>query len=137
MSATSVTVLSNRNELSYSGDKVKADGYYGQTDGVHTISVSLTNFQGRIYIDASLALEPTDADWFPIYLTSGNAYKQYPVTDEPTGSNGLGDTVTEAWTFRANLLWIRARVERDYIEPEPSGYDSSLYGTVDKILLNL
>ena len=136
MSATSNTMLLNQNSLSYAGDKVKADGYYGQTDGVHTVSASVTNFQGRIHIEATLATDPAEVDWFPIYLTSGNGWKQYPVAT-PSGSNGVGDTVTEAWTFRANLLWLRARVDRSAIDPPPASYDASTHGTVDKILLNL
>jgi len=135
MSATSVTVLINQNSLSYSSDKVKADGYYGRTDGLHTVSSSITNFQGRIHLEGSLATEPTEDDWFPIYLTSGNSFRQYPVTSAPSGSNGLGDTTTEAWTFRANILWLRARVDRDYLNA--GSYDNAQHGTVDKILLNL
>ena len=138
MSATSITILTNQTELSYSSDKVKADGYYGQTDGVHTISASVVNFQGRIHLEGSLASEPTDADWFPIYLTSGNSFRQYPINPNvPTGSNSLGDTVTEAWTFRANILWLRVRVDRSHLTPAPAIYDPSLHGTVNKILLNL
>lgn len=135
MSTTSVTVLTNQNSLTYASDKTQADGYYGHTDGVHTVSATVTNFQGRLYIEGSLATDPGAGDWFPIYLTSGNPYRQYPVTSVPSGSNGLGDTTTEAWTFRANILWIRARVDRDYMGV--SSYDQSLHGTVDKILLNL
>ena len=135
MSTTSVTVLSNENLLTYSGDKIKADGYYGHTDGVHTVSATVTNFQGRIHLEGSLATEPTEADWFPIYLTSGNSFRQYPVTSVPSGSNSLGDTTTEAWTFRANILWIRARVDRVYLSA--GSYDVALHGIVDKILLNL
>jgi hypothetical protein len=137
MSATSITLLTNQNSLSFTGDAVKADGYYGQTDGVHTVSVSVTNFQGRIHVEASLATTPTAADWFPIYLTSGNSFKQYPVTAAPSGANNLGDTATEAWTFRANILWIRARVDRSALDPLPTSYDPTLHGMVDKILLNL
>ncbi len=137
MSATSITLLTNQNSLSFTGDAVKADGYYGQTDGVHTVSVSVTNFQGRIHLEASLATTPTAADWFPIYLTSGNSFKQYPVTAAPSGANNLGDTATEAWTFRANILWIRARVDRSALDPLPTSYDPTLHGMIDKILLNL
>jgi hypothetical protein len=137
MSATSITLLTNQDSLNYSGNAVKGDGYYGQTDGVHTVSVSINNFVGRIHIEASLATNPTNTDWFPIYLTSGNSFKQYPVTGTPSGSNGLGDTTTEAWTFRANILWIRARVDRSYLDPAPGQYVSADHGTVEKILLNL
>lgn len=135
MSATSVTILTNQNSLNYAGDKVKADGYYGQTDGLHTVSANVSNFQGRLHIEGSLATDPTDDDWFPIYLTSGNSFRQYPVTNTPSGSNGLGDTTVEAWTFRANILWIRARVDRSHLGA--SSYDAATHGAVDKILLNL
>lgn len=138
MSANSVVVLTNQNELNFSSAAVRADGYYGQTDGLHTISFTLTNFVGRIYLDASLALEPLEADWFPIYLTSGQAYRQFPTTNEPTGSNGVGDTTTEAWTFRANVLWLRVRIDRNYLYHFHDGvYSSAEHGSVDKVLLNL
>jgi hypothetical protein len=138
MSATSVTILTHQNELNYSSDPIKADGYYGQTDGVHTVSVSVVNFRGRIHLEGSLATNPTEADWFPIYLTSGNSYREYPINStSPTGENNLGDTVTEAWTFRANLLWIRARVDRTALVPAPTEYINSEHGSVNKILLNL
>lgn len=137
MSTTSINILPSQSVLSYTGDKQKADGYYGQTDGLHTVSARVTNFVGRIYLEGSLATDPASTDWFPIYLTSGNTFRQYPVTSVPSGSNALGDTTTEAWTFRANLLWVRARVDRSYITPVPANYDVALHGTVDKILLNL
>lgn len=138
MSATSVTILTNQDELSYSSDPIKADGYYGQTDGVHTVSVSVANFVGRIHLEGTLANNPTEDDWFPIYLTSGNSYREYPINSAaPSGSNFIGDTITEAWTFRANILYLRARVDRTALNPLPTSYDSSQHGTVTKILLNL
>ena len=70
-------------------------------------------------------------------LTSGNSFRQYPVDLAPSGTNGLGDTTVEAWTFRANILWLRARVDRSAIVPIPTEYDVSLHGKINKILLNL
>jgi hypothetical protein len=135
MSTTSINILENQAALNFTGAKQKADGYYGQTDGVHTVSARVTNFVGRIYLEGSLATDPASTDWFPIYLTSGQSYRQYPVTATPSGSGGLGDTTTEAWTFRANLLWIRARVDRSHLGA--GSYDVAQHGSVDKILLNL
>jgi len=136
MSTTSINILPSQAVLSYTGDKQKGDGYFGQTDGVHTVSARVSNFVGRIHLEGSLATDPSETDWFPIALTSGQWYRQYPVLATPSGNGGLGDTTTEAWTFRANLLWIRARVDRSYITPAPT-YDIAAHGTVDKILLNL
>ena len=135
MSTTSITILTNENSLSFSGDKVKADGYFGHTDGEHKVCATITNFQGRIHLEGSLATDPAEGDWFPIYLTSGNSFRQYPVTATPSGTNSLGDTTTEAWTFRANILWLRARIDRSHLGA--GSYDNTLHGTVDKILLNL
>lgn len=134
MSQISYTLLNNVESLSYAGQAVRSDVFSGNTQNLHTVSVKLNNFIGRIYIEGTLASEPTEADWFPIYLTSGTAYRQYPVNSAlPTGTNG-GDTKNEGFTFRANLLYIRARVDRTYLNAV--SYNQSTHGTVVKILLN-
>ena len=47
--SSSTIVLTNKNELTYTSDKVKGDGYYGFADGLHTMSFHVNNFTGRIY----------------------------------------------------------------------------------------
>ena len=44
------------------GDKFKADGYYGFTDGLHTVSFYLNNFVGQVGVQGSLAKEPDVSD---------------------------------------------------------------------------
>lgn len=134
MSQISYTLLNNVESLSYAGQAVRSDVFSGNTQNLHTVSVKLNNFKGRIYIEGTLATTPTEDDWFPIYLTSGTAYRQYPVNSTtPTGTNG-GDTKSEGFTFRANLLYIRARVDRAYLGD--TSYSQLTHGTVMKILLN-
>lgn len=135
MSKTSYTILTNQTELSFTGDATRTDIFSGMTQNLHTVSISVNNFVGRFYVEGTIALNPTEDDWFPIYLTSGTPYREYPINSvSPTGIND-GDTVTEGFTFRANLLYIRARIDRSYL-PE-TAYDSAVHGTIDKVILNI
>lgn len=134
MSQISYTLLTHLPELSYSGNPVRVDVFGGNTQNLHTVSASVSNFIGRIYIEGTLAASPTENDWFPVYLTSGTSYRQYPVNSvNPTGTN-QGDTRTEGFTFRANLLYIRARVDRVYLNA--TSYNQTIHGSIDTILLN-
>ena len=96
------------------GDKYKADGYYGFTDGLHTVAIYPNNFKGNVEIQASLAETPTSSDWFNITLKNGTV-AQYNL-----------DGTVDAYTFTGNFIYLRARVT-----PEATNI-----GSVDKILLN-
>lgn len=136
MSSVSYTLLTNEDNLSYAGEAVRADAFYGNTDGLHTVSFHYTDFQGRIFIEGTLVAEPTESDWFPIYLTSGQPHRQYPVlTSAPSGAYNYGDTGVEGFTFRANILFLRARVDRDYLNATEYNYER--HGRINKILLNV
>ena len=134
MSQVSYTLLTNQEELSFSGNPVRVDVFGGNTQNLHTVSVSVSNFVGRVLIEGTLASSPTESDWFPIYLTSGTTHRQYPVNSNSPNGNNQGDTRTEGFTFRANLLYIRARVDRAYLNA--TNYNQSIHGSIDKILLN-
>jgi hypothetical protein len=89
------------------GEKFKGDGYYGRSDGFHTVQHSITGFTGIVAIQGTLAVDPVDADWFTIYT-------------EPHS------TVTNviASNFTGNYVWVRAVVS------------SLTDGTVNSITLN-
>lgn len=134
MSQVSYTLLTHQELLSYSGNPIRVDVFGGNTQNLHTVSVTISNFVGRIFIEGTLSSSPTEQDWFPIYLTSGTPYRQYPVNStNPTGTNS-GDTRSEGFTFRVNLLYMRARVDRNYLED--TVYNQTEHGSVEKILLN-
>lgn len=134
MSNVSYTMLTHKAELSYKGDNIKADAFYGNTDGLQTVSVKFDDFVGRVYIEGTLATTPTEQDWFPIYLTSGTTYKQYPVNSAvPTGT--VGDTGTDGFTFRVNAIYLRARIDRSYLGA--GTYSQVSHGRIDQILLNV
>ena len=53
------------------GAKVKGNGYYGFSDGLHTIAHFITGFVGTLEVQGTLASEPADADWVTIDLRRG------------------------------------------------------------------
>ena len=46
-------------------EKQKADGYYNLGDGKHTVVFLFDNFKGAVKIQATLAVNPAEDDWFP------------------------------------------------------------------------
>ena len=98
-------------------DKAKGDGYYSQTDGVHTVAYhpgSSLNDDSSIglVMQGSLATTPTEDDWFDI---SGTSIDQ---------TNLDGSTLAFHANFTGNFVWVRAKV---------SGMTA---GAVSKILYN-
>lgn len=122
--------------LNLTGPAVKADGFYGFSDGIHTISAKLDNFTGRLYIEATLELHPCESDWFPIMLSSMNPYMEYPMNPNmPSGTQG--DTVLDSFVIQGNFVFVRARIDRDYVVPVPvTPDDLALLGSVSQILMN-
>ena len=122
MSRTSVQMLSKDTAgasitLPFSGasvtsSNVPADSYYGFSDGIHTVGVTLDGYTGSIAIEGTLAKTPGANDWFRIPLGGVNAV---PFTTH---------TGTTAYTFTGNYLYIRALVF------------SRTAGSVTSILLN-
>lgn len=137
MSKQSVVVLDDTGiVMNVTGDKIKADAWFGFTDGLHTVTFHLENFTGRIFLEASLESDPQEIDWFSIFLNGANAFIEYPL-DPLTPTGVAGDTFVDAFTFQGNFLYIRVRIDRSYITPVPTtDVEKSLLGSVKKILLN-
>tara|TARA_B100001057_G_C22861207_1_gene954575 strand:+ start:3916 stop:4257 length:342 start_codon:yes stop_codon:yes gene_type:complete len=75
------------------GTEVKGDGYYGRSDGIHTVQYSFTDLQGTITIQGTLATTPTATDWFDVQ------------TYIETSASG-----TKVANFTGNYVWIRAKL---------------------------
>lgn len=121
MARKTTTMMQNTGvNLDVTGDAVPGDSYYGYTDGIHTVAVYGQNFSGRIKIQGTLAKDPTNDDWFDILL-SGIPYKDY------TSFTGV-----EGFTFTANLVYLRAIVDRSSLGIT----NVSTAGYVEKIYLN-
>lgn len=123
-------------QLNVTGTPVKGDGYYGFSDGLHTISVKLDDFVGRLYIEATLELHPTEADWFPIMLHSCHPYVEYPANPNmPTDEHG--DSGVDSFVAEGNFVFLRARIDRSYVVPVPiTPDDIGNLGSITRILMN-
>lgn len=76
-------------------DVGRAADYYAGQGSIQTILIQVTEFTGRIRLQASLSDDPLAAEWFELY-----DYDQLagPVTDyHPV-------------TFTGNYVWIRAEI---------------------------
>jgi len=131
----SVTLLgSTTTQINVVGIQQKGAGYSNSIGCNHTVSISVVNFIGRIYIQGSLASQPGPTDWFSIPLVGDTPFVQFPQNPAaPTGS-GNGDTGVVAFSFSGNYIWLRAIVDRTYLIPPPT--DPYLVGAVRYILLN-
>ena len=99
---------------SVTGEKFKGDGYYGRSDGFHTVQVDITGFIGKIEIQGSLAVDPLTEDWFTVALGTGTQ------TVDTTGlivEQGVSSveyttvtTNTKSYNFTGNYVWVRAKV---------------------------
>ena len=94
------------------GDAYKGDGYYGRTDGFHTVQYTLSGFIGDVSIQASLATSPAAEDWFTVYTNT------FPVVADE------GTTGSYVSNFTGNYVWVRAHI---------SNWTD---GTVDNVMLN-
>ena len=121
-------------QINVTGEKQKGAGYSNWSGTSHTVSVTCTNFVGRIYLEASLATNPTEADWFGIPFNGILTYAQWPLNPyKPTGTI-QGDTGTSSFEFVGNYVWVRARLDRTYLNPAP--IDTLDVGSVDEVLMN-
>ena len=124
------------------GDEIRADGYYGRTDGLHTVQVTVNNFTGSFGIQGTLATEPTEDDWFDINLnanrnvSSASPYVSFPLNvADPSGD--IGDDATMAFTFVGNFVYLRAILDRStIIEPSELAAVTNL-GNIDRVLLSI
>ena len=146
MSRISQIMLSDTSQLwEVTGKKVKADAWYGNTDGIHTVSVQYSNFYGGFKIQGTLSLNPTEDDWFDIGLSSitgpgiGPEIRYPRDTTSPTALNG-GDTGIDAFTFVGNFTFLRALLVRDYLGSTPASNSEILeldVGAINKVLLSI
>ena len=81
----------------FNGDKVKGDGYYGFSDGVHTVQTRVTNFVGTLKVQGSLVKDPTSTDWVDI-------------DNIVVGDGSTATTNSYLNNFTGNFVWIRVSV---------------------------
>jgi hypothetical protein len=112
---------------------VEGDSYYGYSDGLHTLAVKYIGFKGRIYVQGTLSLTPTEADWFNVQVPGGvsivnGGYKQFP----QSGTDGL--TGIEGYNIVGNFAWLRLKFDRSYLG-DGTTYSAD-YGQIDSVRLS-
>lgn len=127
MAQTSLILMGNTGgEVDVIGEPVRGDGWFGEKDGLHTISIQTANFSGRFWLEATLANTPTEDDWFPVYLTICAPQLDFE-----------SDTGIHAYTFYGNFVFVRARVDRSQVVPEPVTVEQiQALGAINRVLMN-
>lgn len=115
------------------GDPVRVGGPWRPLDGNLTIAVSVAGFYGRVVVEGSVDADASEDSWFPIRLDTVDPEGAllFPLpTDVAKGTTG-----TFAFTVRARLLWMRARMDRANVVPPPPPGEIDSYGIVRHVLL--
>ena len=92
-----LSATSYNNQSTVTGERFKGDGYYGRSDGLHTVAYYLDGFVGVVKIQGTLATDPLEGDWFDVDGTTV----------------GDGSTVLTENTFKnftGNFMWIRVAI---------------------------
>ena len=81
-------------------DKYQGDGYYNQPDGLHTVAYNINSqtFAGSIKMQATLAMDPSEADWFDVENTTYTFI-----------SDGSTVNANVSYNFVGNFVWVRAK----------------------------
>jgi hypothetical protein len=92
--------------LIYTSTKAKGDGYYGASDGLHTVMYTYdSNFIGTVTMQATLASNPIESDWFNITGTTTE------MTEMSPGYDSIDVTVrSDFYNFTGNFVWVRGYV---------------------------
>jgi hypothetical protein len=99
MAANSEIILSSNTHpgggvtTTVTGTKSKGDGYYGRSDGLHSVQYTYSVLTGTITIQGTLAVTPVEADWFDVHTYTAAV-----------------ETTSKIASFTGNYVWIRAKV---------------------------
>jgi hypothetical protein len=107
------TILTHKPLLSFTGEVIDGNVRNDTNDHVYTVITTFNRFTGHVYIEGTLELNPTEADWFAI---------------DTLKSEFVEFTGTLCDVFNASLMFVRMRVDRSHLPAEE--YDMLLHGAV-------
>jgi len=119
MPSNSETIISNQTHVgdssvqTHTGEKFKGDGYYGRSDGLHTLQIDLNGFLGNIELQGTLAINPTADDYFPIALGSGQTIDTTGKLVMSTSTKleyTANETSSKSYNFTGNFVWVRVYI---------------------------
>jgi len=121
---TVVMMTNTSGQYTVTGDKYRADSWWGYTDGLHTIQVKYSNLDGSFGVDGTLSLSPSENDWFPIPLSDSADTILFDV-----------ESGTKAYTFTGNYTYLRAKLIRPEVVTLPTQMEIEAMGSIDKVIL--
>jgi hypothetical protein len=87
------------------GNTFPAAAYYLGNKDLQTVAVKLTNVVGNIIVEATLATQPSNTDWFQVYELNANA--NAPANTEPQ----LASNASVYTNIEGNFVYMRAKIE--------------------------
>jgi hypothetical protein len=119
---SSVVLLGSTTELTKTGQAINVISIKRDRDALYTVTISVEDFCGRIFIQGTLVKNPKAGDWFNIKIND-NRYIDYPLDPNhprDTRVGAFGDTAVDKFNFAGNYLQIRAVVDKTAV-PTQSG----------------
>lgn len=86
------------------GEKKPAAAYILGNKDLQTVNINLAGVTGNIVIQASLATDPAEIDWFNVYELEANV-----AAPANTAAN-IAAYTNEAVNINGNFVWMRAEV---------------------------
>jgi len=128
MSRQSIVILNGSPpKSSFTSEPVRIDEWYTSPDHVVSFAVVSSMFAGRVFLEASIKLKPTENDWVKLWT------KEYP-----SGEFFARETSTVGGNFTGRFVWIRVRIDRSYLLAEDAAPSIlGMYGLIDRVLVNL
>ena len=120
-------------EMNKFSEAIKGDSYYGYTDGLHTFQVVYNQFVGRLRIQATLSLDPAEADWFDI-LPSDSTGRRFNTEGYIQWNANAPRSGSEAYTVQGNFTYLRIYLDRNHVG-DGATYDTS-YGQISQVILS-
>lgn len=95
----------NASVYTVTGETYPAAAYYLGNKDLQTVNINLTNCTGNIVIEASLATQPSNTDWFKVYELVANANAPANTASQ------LASNASVYTNVEGNFVYLRAKVE--------------------------
>lgn len=102
---TTFANVGNVSSYTVTGNRQQAAAYYLGNRDLQTVALSTVGVTGNIFIEASLATDPSIDDWFDVYELEANANAANGSPSKIASTTSLGVNV------EGNFVWMRAKVE--------------------------
>lgn len=87
------------------GNSQPAAAYYLGNKDLQTVNIRLTSCTGNIVIEASIATQPTNDDWFDVYMLEANA------NAAANSAPQIASNASVYTNIEGNFVYLRAKVE--------------------------